>query len=475
MRLSVRVFLGFFLVVGLCAYFLMNTFVQEVKPGVRQGMEVALVDTANLLAELATPELKAGRLSEGEFVRAIEAYQTRELKARVWGLDKRAASFRVYLTDARGQLLFDSAGDPPGTDYSRWNDVQRTLRGEYGARSTRGDTKVESSSAMHVAAPLRDGERIIGVLTVVTPTSSVLPYAQRSQRKVLQAGLALMGVALLVGVGISWWLTRSIDRLRHYARSVADGRQVEVPSVGGGELAELGRALETMRDKLENRAYVERYVHTLTHEMKSPLAAIRGAGELLEEAMAEGDRRRFILNIREQEERVRLLLDRMLQLAAVEQRKGLQDPSRVSVKAWVDGCLANKEIALRCKGLQVTLIIPSEAHVFGETFLLEQALSNLLDNAVAFAPEGSTLSIAVEAEGPAWVLRIQDQGPGLPDFALAKVFEPFFSLARPDTSKKSTGLGLSFVQGVALLHGGSVTLLNHPSGGAEARLYLAQA
>jgi two-component system sensor histidine kinase CreC len=70
------------------------------------------------------------------------------------------------------------------------------------------------------------------------------------------------------------------------------------------------------------------------------------------------------------------------------------------------------------------------------------------------------------------VLVLRGQGSGLPAYALERVFEPFYSLPRPDTGKKSTGLGLSFVREVADLHGGSITLANHPEGGAEARFTL---
>ncbi|HJV22268.1 MAG TPA: hypothetical protein VJ570_06215, partial [Holophagaceae bacterium] len=85
MRLSLRVILGFFAIVALAAYLLLNTFLQEVKPGVKQGLEVALVDAAHLLAEMAAPELAQGRLQEGEFARAVAAYRTRAPRARIFG------------------------------------------------------------------------------------------------------------------------------------------------------------------------------------------------------------------------------------------------------------------------------------------------------------------------------------------------------------------------------------------------------
>jgi len=471
MRLSLRVFLGFFLIVALAAYFVLNIFMREVKPGVRQGMEVALVDTANLLAELAAADLKSGSLAGGSFARAVDRFRGRDPQARIWGLPKRRSDFRVYVTDGTGRLLFDTAGTAPGTDFSRWNDVYLTLRGQYGVRSTRTDPQDETTSVMYVAAPILDGGRIVGVLTVATPTASVLPFAQRSERRVYRAGLALAGTALLVGLGLSLWLTGAIGRLRAYARAVSEGRKAILPPLSG-ELAELGRALETMREKLEGRQYVERYVHTLTHEMKSPLAAIHGAAELLEEDMPQADRLRFMANIREQEQRLQRLVERMLALATLEQRQGLEQPARLSLGSLMTGVIVSKEALCRMRELRVAAALGEPAWVIGEAFLLEQALSNLLDNALEFAPRGSTIQVRLEAEGAWHLLTVKDQGPGVPDFALPRVFEPFYSLARPDTGKKSTGLGLSFVQEVAQLHGGTIELVNGEGGGAEARLSL---
>jgi len=471
-RLSVRVLLGFFLIVGLAAFFVLRIFMQEVKPGVRQGMEVALVDAANLLAELAAPELEAGTLAEGGFAQAVERYAQREPKARIWGMEKRRAEFRVYVTDARGRVVFDSEGLALGQDFSRWNDVARTLRGEYGVRSTRQISGDESSSRMHVAAPILRGDKLLGVLTVATPTASVVPFAQRSQRRVFNAGLVLMGAALLTGIGLSWWLTRSLGRLQTYAREAAEGHKAVLPTLGGGELTELGRTLELMREKLEGRKYLERYIQALTHEMKSPLAAIHGAAELLNEAMPEPERRHFVANIQEQELRLQRLVERMLDLAALQHRQSLERTQEISLAELVRALCAARQLACTQKRLRIEIEGEVGAKVHGEAFLLELAISNLLDNAVDFSPAGGLIEVGIRVQGARVSLCVRDQGPGIPDFALDRIFEPFYSLPRPDSRKKSTGLGLSFVREVAALHGGSIAVHNGPEGGVEACLVL---
>lgn len=472
MKLSLRMVLGFFLIVALASYLLLSTFLQEVKPGVKQGLEVALVDSANLLAEVAAPELAAGTLAQGPFARAVAAYEARAPRARIFGVEKRRAEFRVYVTDAQGLLVWDSAGTAPGADFSRWNDVYLTLRGGYGARATLADPGDPASHTMYVGAPVRWEGRLIGVLTVASPTASLTPFAERSQRRVLNAGLVLLGACLLIGGSLTWGLVQAIRRMRTYAREVAEGHRSQVPDVGGGELSELAGALESMRARLEDRAYVERYVATLTHEMKSPLAAIRGAAELLEEEMPEADRHRFVGNIRSQERRLRELLDRMLDQAALEQRKGLEDPEDLDLEALVRRVAEAKEVALARRSVALTLDLAPGLEVHGEAFLLEQALSNLLDNALAFAPEGGRIRVSTTRQAGGARLSVQDDGPGLPDYAVDRVFEAFYSLPSPATGRKGTGLGLRFVKEVAELHGGAAGLTNRPEGGAEAWLQL---
>ena len=136
MRLGLRLLLGFFLIVGLAAFFVMRVFVNEVKPGVRQAMESTLVDTANVLAAMVADDLKHGRIAEGDFARNIAEARQRKLGAHVWQFTKQRIDYRITIADARGIVVYDSGGRDLGRDNSRWNDVYRTLRGEYGARST---------------------------------------------------------------------------------------------------------------------------------------------------------------------------------------------------------------------------------------------------------------------------------------------------------------------------------------------------
>lgn len=477
MRLGLRLFLGFFLIVGLAAFFVMRVFVNEVKPGVRQAVESTLIDAANVLAVMAAKDMKAGRIADGEFMRDMARAQQRELDARVWQFPKRSVDYRVTVTDLRGIVVYDSSGGALGRDHSQWNDVYRTLRGEYGARSSPELPGDPARTVMHVAAPILDPDpqdrAMLGVLTVSQPNAVFEPFIEASQANILRRGGWLIGLSALIGGVMTWWLVHGINRLNRYAQAVSAGELVSPPAPRRDEIGDLGLALEAMRRKLEGKAYVERYVQSLTHEMKSPLAAIRGAAELLQEPLPEPERQRFARHIQTQEQRLTETIDKLLALAAVEQHGWLQESRPVPVDLLLEQAGESAAAKLAGAGLELS-IAPQDAAVtvHGDAYLLRQALSNLLDNAIAFSPRGGRVLLCTAAQAAMLEIRVEDQGPGIPDYAKERVWERFYSLARPDSGLRSSGLGLPFVREVARLHGGEALLENLPAGGARATLRL---
>lgn len=217
-------------------------------------------------------------------------------------------------------------------------------------------------------------------------------------------------------------------------------------------------------------------MQSLTHEMKSPLAAIRGASELLTESLPECDRQHFVASIRAQEQRLTETIDKLLALAEVEQHGWLQTRARVAVPgvlhAAVDAVLLRAAGAGVLVELDAASMAASDQTVLGDAFLLRQAVINLLENAIAFSPDGGTVQLRTQLEDGQVQLLVEDRGSGVPDYAIERVFERFYSLARPQTGQRSSGLGLPFVREVARLHGGDVCLHNRDGGGAIATLRL---
>ena len=212
-----------------------------------------------------------------------------------------------------------------------------------------------------------------------------------------------------------------------------------------------------MREALEGREYTERYVQTLTHELKSPLSAIRGAVELLDEEVPPEQRGQFYQNIRTEALRMQDLVERLLQLASLEKRRSLEDVEAIDIGDLLQTIATDFRVDCMNRELEAELDCRSGLVVRGERFLLRQAISNLLQNAIDFSPRGGRVGLECRATGASVEIDITDQGEGIPDYAWDRIFERFYSLPRPGGGK-STGLGLNFVKEAVELHGGSVSV-----------------
>jgi two-component system sensor histidine kinase CreC len=438
-----------------------------------EGVEDPLVDQANILAAMVGAQMEQKEFRPEELFRTFEGLSRRPLSAKIYNLDKTHVDTRVYITDARGKILFDSEDrGRVGEDYSHWRDVRLTLNGEYGARSTKRDPNDSTSTVLYVGSPILVKGKIAGVLTVAKPTTNINNFLKTAKPQLLRvfgmSGAAAVGLSLFVSI----WITRPIRRLTRYAHEIRQGRRTSFPKLNRSEIGEMGRAFEKMREALEGKKYVDEYVNALTHAIKSPLSAIRGAAELLGEEMEPEQRVRFLSNIRNEAGRIQDIVDRMLDLSRLENLKILEKREKISFPSLVERVLESKQVLLSKKGLHVVSDIPSDIRIEGDAFLLHEALSNLIQNAIDFSPAGSRIELTGHGEGKRFQVTVRDYGQGIPDYAKPRIFEKFFSLQRPDTGKKSTGLGLNFVREVATLHQGEITLENGPQGGVFATLTL---
>ena len=183
-------------------------------------------------------------MKNGKFARDINEFSRRRIEAKTSVHTKQDTGTLIYITNDKGIVLYDSSGKNVGKDYSQWNDVYLTLRGQYGARTTRKDKNNPTSSVMYVAAPIKINHRIIGVLSIGKPSASVQPYFENAVRKIENKILLLLLVSLALVSLIVYWLTLSIRQLTLYAKDVQHGKKVTAPKLREKELAQLAGAME---------------------------------------------------------------------------------------------------------------------------------------------------------------------------------------------------------------------------------------
>ena len=510
-----RIWLALALVLIICGVVAFTQLFGYVKPTAQQVIEDTLLDTSKLLAASLQMPLSSGQLYD-------EQYQTK-LDAAFIGTptiskttdpeykNKSPSSFRIYVTDDKGVVIYDSLPEPDndeGQDYSRWNDVYLTLNGQYGARSTTLDHNQRDGTVMYVAQPIKDNaDNLIGIISVGKPVASVLPYLDDTRNRMLITAL-LMSIAALILAGlVAWWLKQSISLVTQYTSALAEDTKKPYFYLGH-ELNSLTDTIESMKHRLENRAYVTDYVHTLTHELKSPLTAIRASSELLEDdGLDKEDQQMLIQSIGEQSIKMQQLIDRLLLLAKVEQptfklnrqltpllpllqtlakdnSAKLQQQHLVPIDIYLDNKRVTETATLSPNALANT-------SVFADQFWLVQVLQNVLDNAIHFAD--SIVSIHIHNTAQTVTIDIFNNGKLLPEYAVDKAFDRYFSLSHQsqaaektsehlsdfsvenhstfdttqiqpsmasNTLKKGTGLGLTLVKQVIEHHGGHVAITN---------------
>jgi two-component system sensor histidine kinase CreC len=472
-----RVFLGIVLAYVLGVGYLLYTLLAEIDPRYRESAEESLVETSQLLATLIEEQhVHDGAIDVEPLGPLFRSLYARRFEARIFSLLKTRVELRATVTDAQGRVLFDSRGREVGADHSGWRDVSRALQGRYGARTSADVPDNPNSSVMYVAAPVRSQGRIVGAVSVGKPAQSFGQFVAAARQRTLLVGLTSVVGVLLLMVILSAWLVRPFGLVGDWVRHLRRQRTLSLRRLSRSTLGFLGAAYDEMRDALAGRSYVADYVQTLTHELKSPLSAIRGASELLQEPMPEADRQRFAGNITREAQRIQELVDRMMELAAIESRRALDKVRSVALPALMEDVAASARTTGAGRGIGVKVEIEpaaAAAVVEGDPFLLRRAVANLVDNAVDFSPDGAVVVLSLAARRRTVEIRVRDQGPGIPDYASAKVFEKFYSLERPRHGRRSTGLGLAFVRQIAQLHGGRATLANAVDGaGAVAVLML---
>jgi len=466
MSIFIRIWFFFGLIILLGLWFMSYTFNQQVKTNVRQVVEDTLAENANIIAMLVAEDVYENKVGTAQFDEKIQKALNRKLNANIWQHNKKEINQQIYITDAKGTVIYDSQGIATGQDYSRWNDVYLTLQGKYGVRSTRSYEGDPNSSTMFIAAPIyyqtaqNQQQKLIGVVSIGKPNSSVQPYIQRAEDQLLRQAAWITLLSLFLASLVAYWLKHSIDRVRKYAQALAPVNQTPYFR-SAKELNQVAQAVENMREKLEDRAYVEHYVNTLTHELKSPLTAIQASAELLKEDLPLNDQQQFAQHIHAQSQRLKLLIDRMLLLTRLEKSKHQIELQNFNLSKLIQQVLDQQASQLQSKKIQCLLDIEANCMIHADRFWLQQTIANILDNALDFSAESSKILIQLHRQAHQSIqLQIFNEGEWIPEYALSQVFDTYFSLPRPITQQRSSGIGLSIVKQVIEQHHGQIQIQN---------------
>jgi len=357
-------------------------------------------------------------------------------------------------------------------------EIQSAIEGRYGA-ITRISPAPRRSVTLHIAIPVRIEGAVEGVVLVSQSTGRILQALDAVRLDVFKVFLLSLGAAVILSLIAATTISRPLARLRERAGDILDRRG----RLQGGfaassrrdEIGDLERALAELTRELEQHLRsTEAFAADVSHEFKNPLASIRTATDMALEDVEPGERRRFLEMIQKDVARMERLLSEAREISRID--ADLDDEERTEVK--IDELLAALVESFRLRnagsGIRFDLALAdAQVTVEASADRLTQVFENLIDNSVSFSPPSGRVTVSLRTAGDTAEVSVADEGPGIPDEHLARVFRRFFSY-RPDDSTGSghTGLGLALVRSIVDSLGGSISAEPRSGGGTKMVLVL---
>ena len=355
--------------------------------------------------------------------------------------------------------------------------VRAALAGRYGAltRAT-GDGR---SQTLHSAIPVRSGGAVVGAVLVSQSTWRILGALDQVRLGILRVFLASVAAAAVLTLLFATTIARPLERLRDEADALVDRRGRLRGRFRGSrrrdEIGDLARALEQLTRQIEGHlGSVEAFAADLSHELKNPLAAVRGAAELLAEVETPEERARFVAVVQREVARMERLLSGVREIGWIDARLDSEPAGAVPLHELLPG-LVESWRARAPRGVAIELALPpGPVAVRGAPERVTQVFENLLDNAVELSPPGGRVAVALAVAGGAGVATVMDEGPGVPPEHLPRVFDRFFTWrpGEPGARDGHSGLGLAIVKAIVEGYGGTVAIRNRPEGGAAVEVRL---
>ncbi|PCH79963.1 MAG: histidine kinase [Hyphomicrobiales bacterium] len=430
---------------------------------------------APILAELISPTKTRARIYDKEGVPVLDS---RHIYARGEVLRYRLSppgnkKPGLFIRTWRELVLWSRRKDLPlyvekaGENGKRYPEVAAALQGQEGAVVR---VNAQSEIIVMVAVPVLRERTIAGVLLLSTKGGDIDSIIQAERNAILSVALVAATVAAILSILMASTIAGPMRRLASAAERVQRSVKVrhEIPDFSdrADEIGHLSAALRGMTETLYNRIEAnERFAADVAHELKNPLTSLRSAVETLPLARTDENKNRLLEVIQHDIKRLdRLISDisdasRLDAELARDEAEPFDLKDVVSVITEIQDDLARDrhiKISLSVEGIKDTGFIMN-----GKDSRIAQVLSNLVDNARSFAPEGGFVKITLARKNDKILLEIDDSGPGIRSEKIERIFERFYT-DRPDGEAfgQNSGLGLSISKQIVEAHGGTITATN---------------
>jgi len=297
------------------------------------------------------------------------------------------------------------------------------------------------------------------------------------QRSLVVQAMALVPGALILAAIFTLLITRPIRQMDRAIRRLGDGdfsKPAEI--VGPRDLEQLGERLDWMRTRLlEVEQEKNRFLHHISHELKTPLTAIREGAELMNERVVgnlNAQQSEIAAILRDNTLQLQKLIENLLDFNVASSRASQLHVERVALNRLIESVLADHKVAILARQLVLDVSLQS-VQMDGDRAKLQTLVDNLLSNAIKFSPEQGRLRLRLEQQDGQAVVEVADAGPGIPERERRRIFDAFYQGAYSDNGHvRGTGLGLAIAREYAQAHGGYIEVIDSEDQGACLRVVL---
>ena len=374
---------------------------------------------------------------------------------------------RVLVTDSAGQVLYDTRETLGAVGkYTFYSEIVQALEG-YDAFSC---SYRDGAFRSRAASPVLYQNRIVGSVYAYEYDTEQAELLEGLQSNLLKLSAGIAAAVVLLSFILSRMLTRKISALLTGIRKVREGayeHRTHIP--GRDEIAQIGEEFNSLTDRLQTTETLRRrFVSDASHELKTPLAAIR----LLTDSILQTDNmdmetvRDFVTDIGSEAERLSRITEDLLRLTRLDSNQ-VDPPEVVEVAPVLEQVMRMMSLLAQEKGTELTCQTGGDCRVLATKGEVHQVIYNLTDNAVKYSGSHGSVRVELRRDGNDVVLTVADNGPGIPEEDLPRVFERFYRVDKARSrAAGGTGLGLSIVQDTVTKRGGTVSAANRPEGGA---------
>lgn len=460
---STKLLLAFLLVIVLTVM-LMSLLLSGIESYLLDDMEEAMVrqlHSARVAVELSVSKSRINNLSK------LGDEGTQSLRQLAAKLGEQTGC-RLIITDREGVELADSeVTRAVGLNLSANEELQLAMTVGYG--SARRQDPQSKKATMYVAYPVMRDSDVLGAIRISQPTRRVDRLIRSTRRRMWESALIAAGAAVLLSAGLALVLARPIRKISRTATAFGSG-DLDARSrvAGSSEIADLSRAFDSMAERIETMVQELReldtmksdFVANVSHELKTPLTAIKGLSETLRDGAADDSdvKCQFLNSIIVESQRLLLMVSNLLNLSTAE--RGALSPGiePFDVEAGAVEVAGRFAPVADKKGVSLEILADSRpATALGDRAMFELSLSNVIDNAVRFSPTGGPVRVSWEQSRGSIVLSVSDEGPGIDPENRDKVFERFES-GTARGRLRGSGLGLSIARLNLELQGGSIEI-----------------